>query len=158
MELNKVRDIIDVNWPHYDLIFIEDDTIVIENSFENIDCKNDDDCYDHAREIGEEVVAKLSYLEIKDYCCHRGKWAITTLKVKELPISEYNYIFDSSDDSPIDVRSDCHIFKQNINGTHYLIEVNIGKFIKYLPWKKKILHEIVHNVIKSIIRVKIWTA
>ena len=44
---------------------------------------NSDDCYDLARENGEEISKKLPQLELHNYYCHRLKYAITELKIKE---------------------------------------------------------------------------
>ena len=43
---------------------------------------NSDDCYDLARENGEEISKKLPQLELHNYYCHRLKYAITELKIK----------------------------------------------------------------------------
>ena len=62
--------------------FIEDDKIVIEESYEmGIDEKNDDDCYDKARENGEMIIEKFTMLEISNYYCHRHKYAIVELRL-----------------------------------------------------------------------------
>lgn len=62
--------------------FIEDDKIVIEESYEvGSDEKNDDDCYDKARENGEMIIEKFPMLEISNYYCHRHKYAIVELRL-----------------------------------------------------------------------------
>ena len=62
--------------------FIEDDEIVIEESYEmGSDEKNDDDCYNEARENGEMIIEKFPMLEISKYYCHRHKYAIVELRL-----------------------------------------------------------------------------
>jgi len=64
--------------------FIEDNEIVIEESYDmGSDEKNDDDCYDKARENGELIISKFPMLEISNYYCHRHKYAIVELKLAE---------------------------------------------------------------------------
>ena len=66
---------------YYDMISIDDDTIIVEEHWEG-DCKNDDDCCDFAREIGEDILRELPYLEVTEYYCHRHKYAIVNLRLK----------------------------------------------------------------------------
>lgn len=63
--------------------FIEDNKIIIEGSYDmGIDEKNDDDCCDVARENGELIIKDFPMLEISEYYCHRHKYAIVELKIK----------------------------------------------------------------------------
>ena len=62
--------------------FIEDNSIVVEESYDmGSDEKNDDDCYDIARENGEIIIEKFPMLEISNYYCHRHKYAIVELRL-----------------------------------------------------------------------------
>ena len=62
--------------------FIENGEIIIEEDYEMSDCeKNDDDCYDTARENGETIIEKFTKLEISNYYCHRHKYAIVHLRI-----------------------------------------------------------------------------
>jgi hypothetical protein len=64
-------------------VFVEDDTLVIEEDFEtNESQKNDDDCCDVARNNGEIVVEDFPMLEVSNVYCHRHKYAIVELKFK----------------------------------------------------------------------------
>lgn len=64
-------------------IFIEDNEIVVEEEYESSDCKNDDDCCDTARENGESIIEKFPMLEISNYYCHRHKYSIVELKLRD---------------------------------------------------------------------------
>jgi len=44
--------------------------------------KNSDDCCDEARENGEMIIDEFKNLEIYNYYCHRNKYAIVELKIK----------------------------------------------------------------------------
>lgn len=68
----------------FETVFIDNDTIICEESWEDNGCKNDDDCYDQARENGEMIIKNYPTLEISNYYCHRHKYAIVELKLKEL--------------------------------------------------------------------------
>lgn len=60
--------------------FIEDNKIIIEEEYNMSENeKNDDDCYDKARENGEMIIKKYPMLEITNYYCHRHKYAIVEL-------------------------------------------------------------------------------
>lgn len=67
----------------FENVFIEDGVIVCEEFWEYNGCKNDDDCYDQARENGEMVIQSYPMLEISNYYCHRHKYAIVELRLKE---------------------------------------------------------------------------
>lgn len=57
--------------------------LVVETDFvdDPLDpCKNDDDCCDQARELGEEICGEFPELEIANYYCHRHKYSIVELK------------------------------------------------------------------------------
>ncbi len=65
-------------------IDVEDNAIIITEDFiPTGDEKNDDDCYDEARETGELIIEKFPRLEIKEYYCHRHKYSIVTLILKQ---------------------------------------------------------------------------
>jgi hypothetical protein len=63
-------------------VSIEDGVLVVIDEWEYNGCKNDDDCSDRAREMGEEIVEKYSHLEIIESYCSRGKYAIVNLRIK----------------------------------------------------------------------------
>lgn len=70
----------DFNWVGN--AFIEGGEIIIEQDYNmGEDEKNDDDCYDVARENGEIIIEKYPSLEISNYYCHRHKYAVTCLKL-----------------------------------------------------------------------------
>lgn len=82
LEIIKSGIILDFDW--ISTIFIENNELVIEEDYEmSEDEKNSDDCYDVARENGEMVIEKYPMLEISNYYCHRNKYAIVNLKIKE---------------------------------------------------------------------------
>jgi len=63
-------------------VFIEGNEIVIEEEYDmSEDEKNDDDCFDVARENGEEIIGKFPSLEMSNYYCHRHKYAIVSLRL-----------------------------------------------------------------------------
>jgi hypothetical protein len=68
----------------FECVNVDNDTIICEGSFEYNGCKNDDDCCDQARENGEMIIENFPMLEISNYYCHRHKYAIVELKLKEL--------------------------------------------------------------------------
>lgn len=81
-EMEEIRDRIKQEFKLY--CEINGDLLYVEEYYESTgDEKNDDDCYDLARENGEMIVEKYPMLEIHDYYCHRHKWAYTYLKLKE---------------------------------------------------------------------------
>lgn len=62
---------------------IHDGMLVFEEDYEpSEDEKNSDDCCDTARENGEMIIEKFPMLEIHNYYCHRFKYAIVVLKLK----------------------------------------------------------------------------
>ena len=64
-------------------MFVENGTLILEEYYEQQEWeKNDDDCYDLARERGEEIIRRYPELEMEEYFCHRHKYAITHLKLK----------------------------------------------------------------------------
>jgi hypothetical protein len=67
----------------FENIFVEDGDIVCEEYYTDSDCKNDDDCCDKARDNGEMIIENYPMLEISNYYCHRHKYAIVELKLKE---------------------------------------------------------------------------
>jgi hypothetical protein len=62
------------------------DEIVVEQEYTEDDpenpCKNDDDCVDEANDLGREMVEKFPELEVTDTCCHRHKYSIVSLGLK----------------------------------------------------------------------------
>lgn len=68
-------------------VLIENDYLIVEDEWiddPNDPCKNDDDCTDAARELGEEIVKYFPQLEVVNYYCHRHKYSIVHLSVKPL--------------------------------------------------------------------------
>jgi len=84
MEISKIQRIAAALIYKYDLNCIVDgDLIIIKEEYEmGEDEKNSDDCCDAARETGEFVIEKFPMLEIDEYYCHRNKYAIVHLKLK----------------------------------------------------------------------------
>lgn len=64
----------------FETVFIEGDSLVVEDSFEDTGCKNDDDCYDQALENANRIREIFPELEIVEYYCHRHKYAICELR------------------------------------------------------------------------------
>ncbi len=65
-------------------IIIEDNLIIAEEYYESDGTeKNDDDCCDLAQENGDEIVEMFPELEVVNYYCHRHKYSIVELKIKE---------------------------------------------------------------------------
>lgn len=84
MELEEIASQIKLKYSDiFDNIFVEDGTIVCEEYYTDNDCKNDDDCCDKARSNGEILIEVFKMLEISDYYCHRHKYAIVELKLKQ---------------------------------------------------------------------------
>ena len=79
--LESLREAI-IGYFSFDEIKIIDGEIVIEDSWHG-DCKNDDDCCDAAVENGNMIIEEFPGLEIVSYECHRHKYSITILKLKE---------------------------------------------------------------------------
>ena len=67
----------------YDSIFVEDSMIICEQSYYNYDDEDDDICCDVARRNGILLTNAFPMLEIANYYCHRHKYAIVELKLKE---------------------------------------------------------------------------
>ena len=67
----------------YDRIFVEDSMIICEESYDNYDDENDNNCYEAARRNGILLTNAFPMLEIANYYCHRHKYAIVELKLKE---------------------------------------------------------------------------
>lgn len=86
MNLQEIREHILKEFDHIDPIELEihDNEIVFEEDYE-MDCdeKTDQDCYETAKENGEMIIEKFPQLEISDYYCHRSKYAIVCLKLKQ---------------------------------------------------------------------------
>ena len=82
MTLEDIAKRIFVMYDFFDNIFIEDNKIICEESYDNYNYKNDDDCCDTARENGELIIQSFPVLEIDNYYCHRHKYAIVELKIK----------------------------------------------------------------------------
>ena len=83
MELEEIANRIWTKCDFFDNVFVENGKIICEESFDNYDCKNDDDCCDTARENGEYITNSFPMLEIYNYYCHRHKYAIVELKFKQ---------------------------------------------------------------------------
>ena len=82
IETLKQKIILKFDWIYN--IFIEDNTLIIEETYEmSKDEKNTDDCCDIARENGEMIIKEFPELEILEYYCHRSKYAIVELKIKK---------------------------------------------------------------------------
>ena len=65
-------------------IIIEDNLLIAEEYYESDGTeKNDDDCCDQAQENGDEIVEMFPELEVVNYYCHRHKYSIVELKIKE---------------------------------------------------------------------------
>jgi hypothetical protein len=79
--LESLKDAI-VGYFSFDDVKVIDGEIVIEESWSG-DCKNDEDCSDAAVENGNMVVEEFPGLEVVECECHRHKYSITTLKLKE---------------------------------------------------------------------------
>lgn len=63
---------------------VEDDIIIVEEDYEiDEDEKNSGDCYDTARENGDEIIELFPMLIIDEYFCHRNKYAIVHLKLRD---------------------------------------------------------------------------
>lgn len=87
MNLQKIKEQILKEFNHIDPIEIEihGDEIVIEEDYEmDDDEKTDQSCYEIAKENGEMIIEKFPQLEISNYYCHRSKYAIVCLKLKQL--------------------------------------------------------------------------
>lgn len=69
------------NWIQY--CIVDGDTIIIEQEYEMFDEKNSDDCFDVAKENGEMIIDKFPVLKIDEYYCHRNKYSIVNLKIKD---------------------------------------------------------------------------
>lgn len=83
MRLREILSSVKKEFDWIETAFIEGNEIVIEESYEiRGDEKNDDDCYDKARENGEMIIEKFPMLEISDYYCHRHKYAIVKLRLR----------------------------------------------------------------------------
>jgi len=83
MTLERILSEISLKYDHFSSVFIEDSDLVIEEEYYmGSDEKNDDDCCDTAREIGEMIIKYYPMLEISNYYCHRHKYAIVELKLK----------------------------------------------------------------------------
>lgn len=65
----------------FDRVFINDDCIIIEEEWSG-ECKNDDDCFDEASAHGEMVIEEMPELEVAYTDCHRHKYSVTALKIK----------------------------------------------------------------------------
>jgi hypothetical protein len=78
--VNEIRD----SFTNLDKIYFEKDFIIVEDYYHmSTDEKNDDDCFDNAKEIGEMIIDKFPMLEIYNYYCHRHKYSIVELKLKK---------------------------------------------------------------------------
>jgi len=85
MLLESIKSEIIIKYDWISSIFIEDGDLVIEEEYYmGSNEKNDDDCCDTARENGEMIIESFPMLEISNYYCHRHKYAIVELKLKEL--------------------------------------------------------------------------
>lgn len=81
--LEQIKEQIKIEFNHFKF-FIDDNEIIIEEDYEiGEDEKNDDDCCDVARENGESIIEKFPTLEISNYYCHRHKYAIVVLKLRD---------------------------------------------------------------------------
>ena len=88
--IEELKNKIKLEFSHFDDVLLEGDTIIIEDYYEMTEYeKNSDDCCDVARENGESIIDKFPELEITEYLCHRNKYAITYLKMKN---NEYRII------------------------------------------------------------------
>ena len=64
-------------------LMVDKDILILEEPYRQEEWeKNDDDCYDAARENGEEIVEKFPELEMTEYLCHRHKYAVTYFELK----------------------------------------------------------------------------
>lgn len=82
LEILKQKIILKFDWIYN--IFIEDNTLIVEETYEMSENeKNSDDCCDVARENGEMIIKEFPELEIIEYYCHRNKYAIVELKIKK---------------------------------------------------------------------------
>lgn len=79
--LDEIRENIIIKHGYFDNVFIEDNILIIEQSYDmGIDEKNDDDCCDEAKENGELIIKEFPELEIVNCYCHRHKYAVVELK------------------------------------------------------------------------------
>lgn len=78
----KLEDIVEklIDSIEYYTISLVDDMIIVQGEWEDNGCKNDDDCCNEARDIGEEIIKEYSNLEIYGNYCHRHKYTIVELK------------------------------------------------------------------------------
>lgn len=82
---NKFLEIKERFKKEFDDIIIEDTIIILEEYFDDGGaCKNDDDCYDQARDNAHKVMEIFPELEIVSYYCHKSKYAICELKINTL--------------------------------------------------------------------------
>ena len=82
-DLNKLAIKIKPLFHWIDYIIIENgDTLIIEQDYEMGDGEdNDNECCDEARENGQMIVKEFPQLEVKNYYCHRHKYATIELKL-----------------------------------------------------------------------------
>lgn len=88
MNLQDIKEQIIKDFDHIysNEIEIHDNEIVFEEDYEmDVDEKTDQQCYEIAKENGEMIIEKFPQLEISNYYCHRSKYAIVCLKLKQLP-------------------------------------------------------------------------
>lgn len=78
----------------FETVFIEGGSLVVEDSFEDTGCKNDDDCYDQALENANRIKEIFPELEIVEYYCHRHKYAICELKVSREYLDSKDNMFN----------------------------------------------------------------
>lgn len=65
-------------------VHLENGIITVEQEYEmDENEKNDDDCCDVAREMGDDIILALPFLEVSNYYCHRHKYSIVELKRRE---------------------------------------------------------------------------
>lgn len=82
MTLQEIYDIVKSENIDDDVI-LSDNLLIIKKHYEMTEYeKNSDDCCDVARELGEEIILNIPNLEIANYYCHRNKYSIVELQIK----------------------------------------------------------------------------
>ena len=66
----------------FDRVNVVDDTIVVYEYWTG-DCKNDDDCQDAAVGHGNMIVEEIPELDVVKTYCHRHKYAVVVLKIRD---------------------------------------------------------------------------
>lgn len=82
MKLEDIKDEL-LKYNLYDNVSIEGGELIIGSHYDlSYNAKNDDDCCDNAREIGESVIEQFPILEISEYTCNKWVYSIVCLRIK----------------------------------------------------------------------------